>query len=199
METLIKEKPLGKLLKVGLLIFVVSLSILMFYLSTQLKQIKKNSSVVNENVNPNSEKSGVIDNSEEWIEYSKSDFGFSLMFPPDLVVNETKDIGGYKYFVRFEEDGSSSDKGIGVGVSVKSLEAEINKIKDSLEKEGGKLIEEKDVVVNGFSALQLYFKPQSSTMEERVVVILSDGKYAYSISTTPDQVDRVLQGFKLNK
>lgn len=135
-----------------------------------------------------------------WKTYESKTFGFSINYPASLDVNDMGNVGGFIDFVRFEEAPSLNltDKGIAVGVSTLSLEKETIKIKNQFDSEGGALLaDETRVEYKGFTATKLYYKPEDPTQdEERIVLIVNNKKgYTYSISTVPEQMPRVMEGF----
>jgi hypothetical protein len=134
-----------------------------------------------------------------WTTYTNAEFNYSLSYPIFLTVIELKDKGGYLEFTRFEENGLAADKGIAVGVRKNSLKAEVSEIKKEFEAEGdGNLTSEKNIKVGDYDAVRLDYEPKdSSQAEKRSIVIISNADYAFSISTIPEQMDKVLEDFKL--
>ncbi len=133
-----------------------------------------------------------------WEVYVNKKFGYSLSHPSLLFKNEFKNPGRYLHFVRFEETNFSNQKGVAVGVSQGSLEEEAKIIKEEFGSDA-KLVSEKYITVNGVKGLNLEFEPNNSSLKEsekRAVVIFEKEGWVYSISTVPEQIERVLESFK---
>ncbi len=135
--------------------------------------------------------------SGQWDSYINTIYNYSLKYPELLVKREHVDEGGYLHFVRFEENRYSSSKGVGVGVSSSGLGVESVKIKQEMMKSGGELVSEEEFLFLGRNSVRLEFEPQEGVAgEKRTVVIFGHKDLTYSISTVPEQIDRVLEGFK---
>ena len=134
-----------------------------------------------------------------WVPYTNKDYNYVISYPISLTINEIKDAGGYMEFIRFEENGLTGDKGIGVGVRKNNLKSEVTQIKKEIDDtDDGNLVGEKNIKVGDYNAIELNYEPKDPTLaEKRSIVILVKGDYAYSISTVPEQIDKVLEGFKL--
>jgi hypothetical protein len=135
----------------------------------------------------------------DWQEYTNEDFKYSLAHPKFLYIREIKNQGDYLSFTRFEENQYSKGKGIAIGVREASMEDEVKKLREEFEKdEVVKLVREEKLEVVGKEAIRLDYQPIEGTeAEERSIVIISDGKFTYSISTVPEQMDSVIAFFKL--
>ena len=64
-----------------------------------------------------------------------------------------------------------------------------------LTESGAKLVKEDKITVDDFEGTRLDFEPTGEG-EKRSVVIFSKGDYSYSISTVPEQVEKVIESFK---
>lgn len=134
-----------------------------------------------------------------WVPYTNAQFKYALNYPISLTVFETKDKGGYLEFTRFDENGLTGDKGIGVGVRKNDLKSEVIQIKKEFNDMGdGKLVSENNLKIGDYEAVELSYEPKDPTnAEKRSVVILSNDNYAYSISTVPEQIIQVLETFRI--
>ncbi len=138
----------------------------------------------------------------EWKEYKNSLLGFRMSYPPSLVERDLGQSATYYNFIRFEEVKLTSDKGIAVGVRESSLVDEVNRIKKDFEsQEDAVLSEQKKVKVAGTDGTWLHYKPkvEEGNEEERVIVIFARDKFSYSISTVPEQINRVINNFTFPK
>jgi len=192
-----QEKSRLSVFKTGIVLVFLSLVILTIHLVIRI--LKNNSSdnnqtqIVNEPENVQDQ-----DTSEDraWEVYTNEEFGFELLIPRLLTEREWRDQGGYKYFMRFEETKFSVDKGVAVGVSDSNLGSEVKRLKDNLEKEGAKLVKEQKTVIGGKEGVLLEYEPEDvGGGEKRVVVIVENPPSVYSISTAPEQIEKVIDGF----
>ena len=131
-----------------------------------------------------------------WTPYVNSEYGFALSHPPLLIKSEVMG-GEYVYFVKFVENELSEDKGVSVGVSELSFEDEVEKIKKAIfESDKISPVIEKKINTGLFEAVRLEYDPPSGLgLEKRVIVVVGAEKYSYSVSTTPEQIDGVLESF----
>jgi hypothetical protein len=180
-------------LAVILLIFIIIVTGSVFMI---LKTYKKSSVTQLKNIDPNTENptNSVSDSN---IVYKREMFNYSINYPGSLTVKELGSGGGYIDFVRFEENVNPNYKGFAIGVGEQKITNEINRIKAAFEKENAFLAEDANIVYKGLDAKRLDYKPNKvEDGEERVVVIFNKGKYTYSISTVPWQIEDVLKRFE---
>ncbi len=130
-----------------------------------------------------------------WDVYTNNKYRYSVSYPKLLYKKEFENQGGYLHFVRFEENNFSKEKGIAIGVRETTLKEEVARLKDDFSKEG-KLIKEEEIKVMGKNGVRLEFEPKIQGNESRTLVILERENWVYSISTVPEQMDRVLESFK---
>ncbi|SRR3990172_4156191 len=130
-----------------------------------------------------------------WVEYKNDEFGFQMMYPKFLYRREFRDQGGFKVFLLFEETKFSSEKGLGLGVSERTFKEEVENTKTSFSKQDAKLVKEEKINVGDQEGIRLDFEPEGEG-EKRSAVIFSKEKYSYSISTVPEQIEKVIQSFK---
>ncbi|MEM2145266.1 MAG: hypothetical protein QW279_07890 [Candidatus Jordarchaeaceae archaeon] len=130
-----------------------------------------------------------------WETYSNTEFKFQLSLPRLLYKNEFKNQGGYIFFARFEENKFSQGKGVALGIKEGKIQAEVEGVKRDFE-EKASLEEEKKVNVAGSDGVYLRFKPKEQGLEERVIVFFEKEAKVYSVSTTPKQIDKIIESFK---
>lgn len=131
-----------------------------------------------------------------WRLYTNEEFSYEVLLPGFLYKREFINEGGYEHFIRFEETAFSVDKGVAIGVTRISSQEELEKMKNELGQDS-ELVDEKNVFVSGIEAVYLRFVPNFEEAEERAFVVFEKEGLTYSISTTPEQIDRVLESFKL--
>ncbi|OGM25035.1 hypothetical protein A2715_03780 [Candidatus Woesebacteria bacterium RIFCSPHIGHO2_01_FULL_39_32] len=190
-----QKKP--DILKVGVFIMFLALAFLSVYLYLNKSDFVQTSSVVSptpgkttgDNINPTATPN------LKWEEYRNEEFRFRVERPKFLYEREFKDQGGYVFFIRFEETKFSIEKGVAIGVSGKTYEEEVEGTKTILTESGAKLVKEDKITVDDFEGTRLDFEPTGEG-EKRSVVIFSKGDYSYSISTVPEQVEKVIESFK---
>lgn len=186
----------GKLLLTGT--FLVFLGLFFYGIQTFLK-IGKTSSRPEVLVPETTNQVQVSqDTSDYWDKYINPEYMFSIKYPRFLSAIEIQGQGGYLVFVRFEEDSFSQGKGVAVGVSDRGAEEEVGAVKKEIaEGVEAKLVKEDKITIAGTIATRLEYEPiNPNEGEQRVVVVLNNGKYSFSVSTTPDQIDQVLTNLK---
>jgi len=180
-----------KILNLGVLLLFLSLFTLASYLLAVSKKttdgeskiVAKQTQQTNENQTP-----------ADWRTYLNKDYYFSLKYPPLLYQRELENQGGYLYFIRFEETEFSRDKGLAVGVSDENSDDEIKRIKQEFS-QGAKLVNEGEIDLGEIKAIRLDFEPEIAGGEKRTVVIFNKGEYSYSLSSVPEQIEKILAGF----
>jgi len=182
----------NSLIKFGLVAIVVALLISASHLL--IKVYKTDKLIVNEKANRNQD--NVAISTLYWETYVNEAYRYSIKYPNLLYKREYVNQGGYGHFVRFEETRYSADIGIGIGVSVSSLEDETARIKEQLAKEGANLTRESEMVVLDNAAKKLVFDPLEEGGAGRVVVVVSRDTLTFSFSTTPEYMSVYLSTLK---
>jgi hypothetical protein len=132
---------------------------------------------------------------ENWEYYVHPDYKFSLYVPELLIKKEYDDPGDYLFFVRFEQNKVSKDKGLAVGVSERSLEEEEKKTRELIEQGlSDAKSKREELKLTKYDAIRLDYE-ESVGLEPRSIVLVRNGGFTYSISTHPEQIDKVLSGF----
>jgi hypothetical protein len=125
-----------------------------------------------------------------WKEYKNVDYGFSIKTPSLLFKNEIETPKDYLLFIRFEENKFSKDKGMALGITGRNIEEETEKIINTFKEEDEKINPIKgEFEINGNKGISIYVEAIND-LEERSVYILNNGKHTFSISTTPDQIEK---------
>lgn len=131
------------------------------------------------------------------ISYKNMLTGLSFKYPASLTERDMGQGVEYYNFVRFEEPLDGSVKGIGFGVQKDTgYSEEAERIKKDFDKQGeGILSEQKKITIAGNPGILLTYKPkrESADLEVRSIAVFSKGEYTYSISTVPDQIDKILK------
>ena len=175
-------------------LFISAVSVVAYLLFKLRTENSEPETAVNEQVSKQNE----MITTNQWEEYVNEEFGIILSHPSLLIKRETVEHGEYLKFIRFEETKNSIAKGVALGISNKTLKEEINKIKSEIEKSGeAKLTKEQNFKIENNEAVLLeYEADKESDIENRVVVVFRKGSYTYSLSTTPDQMGKVLSSVK---
>ena len=79
--------------------------------------------------------------------------------------------------------------------NVRPCKEEVENTKTSFSKQDAKLVKEEKINVGDQEGIRLDFEPEGEG-EKRSAVIFSKEKYSYSISTVPEQIEKVIQSFK---
>jgi len=190
------ESP--KVLSRGILLLAISLIVASLYLLTRLKSGIK----TKPQYSPNETEEKALDASsiKNWRTYRNENYGYLVDYPPLLVPREVEsDI--YLSFVIFLATEGISNSGFAISVRETQLGEETGLIKDEIEKDvSGELIREEATTKDGISGARLEFEPETREVAEpRTVVILNNGRFSYTISAHPNQIDQILSTFKLTE
>lgn len=135
----------------------------------------------------------------KYLTYTNDQFGYSVKYLADFSPNEVE-TDHYLNFVVFLAPAEAEEAGFGLSVRENTLQQEIENIKEEINYDvAAKLVGERQQKVRGHSGYRLEYEPETEGEgEERVVVIVNNGKYSYTISSTPDQIDDILSTLDLN-
>ncbi len=198
-----KKKNISKELsfpKLKTVVFVIfSVLVLVAYLFSKRLGVFSESG---ENTDLNVSSSQVVENSRQvvtensWGVYTNAKYGYEIGIPRALLKKEYENQGGYIHFVRFEEREESQGNGIAIGIREGKLDDEVSRIKEEFGNEG-RLTEEREVDVGGVKGVLLNFEPDNEEdLESRGVVVFEKEGKVFSISTVPEQIEKVIEGFK---
>jgi len=187
----LKKKRKSKVLPIVLVMVVVGLAALTGFLFLKYKDTKK----LQDDVAANVEEDGLT-----WAMYKNDKFGYSVDYPKFLYREELEGRGDYLGFTIFSENEFTQAKGMGIGVRKDSLENEVGRLEKNLEEEfGTEPSGEEEIKIDGRKAILIKYEPVASEEEDlmakNIIVVEKDG-YVYSISTVPEQTERVIKSFK---
>lgn len=189
-----KKTKSKELLQIGLLMVFLSIVFLStkFYFNTTFGNTTTDNDfkrvgnlLVTENANDENKRSPYIN--EEYL--------ISFSYPSFLSKKEYTNVGGYDFFVRFEESEVSKGKGVAFGVKSSEFDSELERIKNDILNEGEiSLTAEKEIGVGGEKARLVEFVPNNKEVfEARSLVVVKRGEYTYSFSTVPDQIQTLIE------
>jgi len=132
-----------------------------------------------------------------WVDYVDEEYGFSFSKPKFLTENKFEGSGDYLSFTRFEATQFSKARGVSVGVRENSLSDEVMKIKSEVDMGFNvKLTQESKIKADDFTGVKLDYEPVGEgELEARSFIILEKDGFAISISTTPEQIERIISSF----
>jgi hypothetical protein len=187
-------KKSKEILKAGIFVLFISLVLLSTQLSFGLPEKSEVSG--GQNLANDGKEGGDV-----WEEYINRDFSVSFLIPGLLLKKEFKGQGGYELFVRFEENDLSRGKGVAFGVTKTSLSDEAAKLKEELTKDDqAVLVAESEVVADGVVGKLLEFEPRNlESGEKRSIFLVENSDLTYSISTAPEQIQRVVDSLDFLK
>ncbi len=130
--------------------------------------------------------------------YSNDQFAYSVEYRSDLTPSEVES-SNYLNFVIFAAPLESEKSGFGLSVRENSLQQEIEVIKEEISNDiEAKLVEENEEELLSYQGYRLTYEPVDKTEgETKTLVIVNNGQFSYTISSTPEQIDSILSGFKL--
>jgi len=188
------KKRVGESLSLGAGVLFISLVAVCIFLFFKLNLQKVNViAPMEEKVNKPDE---LIVNSD-WGEYANEEYGFKFLHPKLLYKTEFKNQGGYIFFVKFEENKYSLGKGVAIGIRQSEKGRDVENVKNDIAREGNaRLDNEQEIKMGDFYAVILNYTSGDKTQEEdRSIVIIQKDDKSYSISTVPEQIDKVISSF----
>ena len=150
--------------------------------------------------NQKTQKTSTVDDQNDknpWSFYSNTDYSISFSYPYLLHKVEYEDSGEYKFFIVFEENQFSVEKGVAFGVSKDGLEKEVAGIKEEISKQGkSKIIKDEQSDFGGNKSWILEFEKEEESLENRSFLIIQKGDYTYSFSTVPGQMQKLSESIQ---
>ena len=185
----------NKPLNIGLAVFIIAILFLLSNLlvtqwRTRNKVEESNNILLEGNVQGNNLPEEIFG----WEYFIHPEYKFSVYVPRLLVKREYEESTDYLFFVKFEENRFSEEKGVAIGVSDRNLNDEEEKTHEIVG-QGQSSVEPKRQEM-GEGVLRLYYEAMDG-FESRTIYLINNGEYTYSISTTPEQIEKVLSGFVL--
>lgn len=187
-----------KPLNLGLFILFISTSILLLKVALTQWDKKGNTDNYNRTLEESETSDSVVpEGIRDWEYFVHPEYKFSVYVPRLLVKREYDDSGNYLFFVRFEENRFSEDRGVAIGVSDRILEEEETKTREIIEAGFSDKKPKKEIVkLTDHDAIRLDYQ-EAEGFESRTIILVNNGDYTYSLSTVPEQIDNVLAGFVL--
>jgi hypothetical protein len=201
---MVKKDAANKKINLGLGVLLVILLASLFYLINREDKISKTtsptetetSSETSPQENLQIEADDLSDDSN-WYMYVNEEYKFSFYHPRLPFEEDFKNEGSYEYFLNLQSEEDEIKKGIYLGIKENNLDEEIARLKSIFEAEGGELVSETEVDVDGIKGVLVVYKPiDNITLEQRSLVVFEKDGLAYSISTSPDQIDKLISTFK---
>ena len=189
-----KRKKNKKILKAGFLTMFVSIVLLFLALFINSnrnlkKSLQERITIQNKQQN---EQNKTEEKTHPWTNYVNEEYSVSFSYPYLLHEREYKETGEYAFFIIFEENQFSFEKGVAFGVSKDGLEKEIERVKSEISLQGNsKLTKDENFDVEGEEARTLVFEPKDESLEKRSFLIVEKGDYTYSFSTVPEQMQKL--------
>ena len=131
----------------------------------------------------------------QWKEFNNTDYRFTLRIPPLLLSRQLENQTDYLLFVKFEENRYSKDKGVALGVTKRTRDEEVTKVKGEISEIAKIEPKVNKIKVNNLDAVRLDYG-QAEGFEEKSIVVVSNEKFTVSVSTTPNQIENIISSFK---
>jgi len=198
----IKRKKNKKIsiLKFGFWLMIFSIAILLIILGLNyFKNINTNKDEKMGDETKLQEKSTEVSEEKDqlWTPYVNMKYLIAFSYPYLLHERDFEEMGDYEFFVVFEENKFSKEKGVAFGVSRDGMEKEIARIKKDISKQGkSRLIKDEKLDVDNGEAWVLEFEPEEGLLEKRAFLIIEEGDYTYSFSTIPEQMKRLSESIQ---
>jgi ABC-type lipoprotein release transport system permease subunit len=192
----IKGKPKKQSTTIKYASFILFLSLIILVISL-ISQNRERTEIIKNTTNSSVSPTGTSQNSseEDWEKYTDEKYGFEVLIPRLLLEKKYENTNSYNEFIVFYQNQYSRGKGVAIGVSDKDLQSEMDIIKEELNKEGNaQLTKQSILTLHDDQGVRLDYEPEdiSSGDEKRSIIIIHHGKYSYSFSTVPDQIEAVV-------
>lgn len=192
-----KRKKRTDVLKIGKYILFISLVVLVSvgYFNSLKDKKEGKESIIKENAQQDTQQEQ--DDKHAWTLYANKDYAIAFSYPYLLNKRDYEDYGEYDFFVVFEENQFSVEKGVAFGVSKDGLEKEVERIKKDVSEQGkSKLVKDEKLAVDNGEAWVLEFEPEDEALEKRSFLIIEEGDYTYSFSTVPEQMQKLSESIQ---
>ena len=139
------------------------------------------------------------DNDENaWKIIQDEDYGYSLKYP-SLLEPRTIESDNYLSFIIFFVPKGVRGSGFALSVRENGIEEEVVLIKEEIQKDSAvRLVNEEQIESGGYLGARIEFEPAvEGDGEKRTIIIMNNGKYSYTLSSTPDQIDVLFSNFKI--
>lgn len=176
---------------------ILSLSLSLVFASVYLFVKSKSISIQPTELSDVPQGQQLNNDSMAWETFRNEEFGYSLEYPP-LLEPRTIETDNYLSFIIFFVPEGARGSGFAASVRENNLDMEVELIKEEIGKDvSAKLVKEEQIEEGEYLGKRLKYEPQDSTEgEPRVIVILNNGKYSYTISSTPEQIGKIFSSFE---
>ena len=187
------EKKAGTF-SIGILLLSLSLVAASIYLFIRSKE----EIVTPPRIVEPSEKEADNDDESAWRIMQDEDYGYSLKYP-SLLEPRTIESDNYLSFIIFFVPKGVRGSGFALSVRENSIEEEVVLIKEEIQKDSAvRLVNEEQIETGGRLGARVEFEPAvEGDGEKRTIIIMNNGKYSYTLSSTPDQIDILFSNFKI--
>lgn len=189
-----ETRGMSKALSVGILLLTISLIVANVYLFLKSRPASNFGSRELLSEKP----AELTDGELQWETYIDEKYAYSISYPSLLEPREIESDNYLRFIIFFVPSGVEGP-GFGVSVRENSLKEEVELIKQEIGLDSqARLIKEDEVLKGGFPGKRLEFEPiKTEEGELKTVVIINNEKYSYTISSTPDFIDEILEKFNL--
>lgn len=179
---------------VGILLFIISLLTVVIFFLAGKSNTKDSTQIVNTTATQESD----LASKENWAIYKSNIWGFSIEYPRYLFVQLVDTNKRYLNFVVFQKTKYTNYSGAAVGVSDLSLNDEAEKIIEEIKNsDSTNPSKESNVYLNNIKAIRLDYKAANKDQEDKAVIVVNDGMFTYSVSTTTNQINDFIRHFQL--
>ena len=194
--TAVRSINQGRVFSLGLLVLTLSLVLANIYLFIKTRSIEIHDI---DRVAVGFETDGAGGGKLEWNIYRNELYGYTVSYPkllePRTVENER-----YESFLIFFVPGEIDEPGFAISVRKNTLNDEISLIREEIgEGSVATLINEEEIEEGGFGGFRLDYEPKNiKEGEARSIIIINNGRYSYSLSSTPEFLEKVIEKFSLD-
>lgn len=144
------------------------------------------------------EKEADSNDENAWKTLQDEDYGYSLKYP-SLLEPRTIESDNYLSFIIFFVPEGVKGAGFALSVRENRIEEEVALIKKEIQKDSAvRLVNEERIEDGERLVTRVEFEPAvEGGGEKRTIIIINNGKYSYSLSSTPDQIDILFSNFKI--
>lgn len=130
--------------------------------------------------------------------YVDEKFGYSMTYPR-ILEPRTIESDDYQSLIIFFVPKDLSGNDFAISVSERKLEEERNLINQQISKETTiKQTEETPAQKGGLAGTKIIFEPEDKeSFESKAFVVINNGKYTYTLSSSPNFIDEVLNNFTI--
>jgi hypothetical protein len=127
-----------------------------------------------------------------WKTYNNTNYRFVIKIPNLLLERVYTGQQDYLFFVKFEENKFSEEKGVALGVTDRTVAQEVEKIRTDMAKDFSINPKESNIKVDGQDAVRIDYE-KVGELEARSVVVVRGNDVTISVSTVPEQIERLIK------